>query len=561
MSDAGSVMDSTGVDPSRYTGSDRYIRVAEDFLDVELTAVQRRILRAMGEHQRVLVISGNGVGKSYTAAIANAAFLIRHPESTALATSGTYSVLSDVLWKPLKSMWRDTDLPGRCLQSPPRIEIGDSWYFKAVSPRYPESLEGRHAGALAATLEERDKPDITQEHFDSAESLLTGDRDRILAISNPPEDESNVVYDLMEDDRWHTIQFSSFDSHNVQVDAGEINDDRIEGLVDLETIREDWRNWNGEEWPGLETARTVHLTRDILDIRWYRRRAGVIPPEGSAAHRPFDVGEVESAWSRVPTATTNAPSAVGIDVARSGDRTVMIGVHGDQLQVHYAERGADHTTQESQLRRILDEWPDVTVAIDAVGEGSGLGDRLQQAYPDVHRFKAGGTADEETEFKDCWSEGLYTLGSWLADGGAIDDHHLREELLVAARTVTFDERHYLSRGRNGATVLQASSKGEVKDSLGRSPDYLDASVMACWAASGHATRTRRITRRGPPGKRGSSRSGGDDEDDETAESTAESKRVVRRRSPTGSSHNGRGRRASDRDVAAEKSGIGRMTDD
>lgn len=509
----------------RYAGPDRYVRTAEDFLDVDLTTVQRRILRAVGEHQRVHISSGNGVGKSWTAAVLNLAFIIRHPGSVNMATSGSYSVLSDVLWKPMRNLFGRTDLPGRCLENPPRILIDDDWYFKATSPRYPGNLEGRHAGTMLVTIEEVDKPDITQEHFDSAESMLTSEDDRILAISNPPEDESNVAYELADSDRWHTIEFSSFESRNVKVDAGETSDDRIPGLVDLATIRDDWENWNAEPWPGLETARTAHRTRDDLDTRWYRRRAGVMPPSGSAEHRPIEAADVSTAWDRQSAAdATDEPSAVGIDVARSGDRTVMIGVHGDELRVHYAERGANHTQQEPELRRHLDQWPEVTVAIDAVGEGSGLGDRLQQAYPDVHRFKAGATADDQTEYKDCWAEGLAELGTWLANGGTIDDHHLREELLAAARTVTYDERHFASRGSDGATVLQASAKRAVKDQIGRSPDYLDAALMACWADAGHATTTRHVVRRGPPGKR------------ETGTVTGSGRRV-RRRSGAGLTSN------------------------
>lgn len=540
------------IDAERYSGPDRYISIAEDFLNVELTAVQRRILRAVGEHQRVLIISGNGVGKSWIAAVLNLAFLIRHPGSTNMATSGTYSVLTDVLWKPMRSMFSETELPGRTLESPPRIELEDEWWFKCVSPRYPGNLEGRHAGALLISVEECDKPDITQEHIDSAESSITSEDDRLLAVANPPEDEANVVSDLMEDDRWHVVQFSSFDSRNVKVDAGETNADRIPGLVDLATIKDDWVNWTGEPWPGLETARTAHLNRDDLDTRWYRRRAGVMPPKGAAEHRPIDVVDVEAASARSvdspEVAISDAPSALGIDVARSGDRTVMIGVHGDELRVHYAERGSNHTQQETELRRHLDQWPEATVAVDAVGEGSGLGDRLQQAYGDVHRFKAGGTANQSTEFKDCWSEGLHALGSQLSDGGVIDDHRLREELLIAARTITFDERHYASRGRDGATVLEASSKSAVKDQLGRSPDYLDAALMAAWAGSGHATRTQRITRRGTPDELARERKAGtrdtsssaSSESAEAEKATANSpRREVRRRSPLGSSHSRR----------------------
>jgi hypothetical protein len=216
-------------------------------------------------------------------------------------------------------------------------------------------------------VEECDKVDITREHFDSLESSITSDDDRILAISNPPEDEHNVAAELAEDPRWHTIEFSSFDSHNVQVDSGELDAEPIPGLVDLSTIREDWAAWNQEPWPGLETARVAHLNRDDLDARWYRRRAGVIPPQGSAAHRPFSIGDVSSAWERgrkrgpylfwrgrgglervggvvglwgggllgcfggvafplEKWGGVESPDAVGIDVARGGDRTVMVGV-------------------------------------------------------------------------------------------------------------------------------------------------------------------------------------------------------------------------------------------
>ena len=477
-----------GVDLAALSGPERYIAVATRFLDVDLTAVQRRIFRAVAENKRVYVQSGNGVGKSFTAAVLNLAFLARHPGSICLATSGTYSVLSDVLWKPLRKLYSRSELPGRALESPPRVELGEEWYFKALSPRNPSNLEGRHAEAIFVTLEEVDKPDITREHFDSAESMLTGPHDRILAVGNPPDDDSNVAAELRDSDRWHTVRFSSFDSHNVRVDAGTLDANRIPGLVGLETVTDDWENWNGEEWPGLEAARTAHEERTDLDQRWYRRRAGVQPPAAAAAHRPFDVADVRAAVERAPPADApSTPDAVGIDVARSGDRTVLAAVHGPDIRIHYSKQGTNHATQESRLRTYLDGWTDgrggetLPVAVDAVGEGSALADQLDAAYPGVERFKSGSTAREATEYADCWTEALASLGRLLAADGVLNDRRLREELLAAARTVTFEERHLASRGDNGATVLSATSKDEIKASLGRSPDHLDAVGMAVWA--------------------------------------------------------------------------------
>lgn len=472
-------------DPTPYvTGSDRYVAFAED-LDIQLTAVQRRILRALADHRRVLVMSGNGVGKSYTVAIAKLAYLVTNPDSVVLGTSGSYSQYVDAVWRSMKAIKRETNLPGETYDAQqPRLEIDDEWFAKVVSPRDPGDLEGRHGPAVLVVIEEADKAYITPEHFDSAGSSVTDADDRMLAVCNPPKDETDVVAKKLESDRWHVIQFSSFESHNVLVDAGELDAPKIPGLVDLDTLKEDWEAWNGEAWPGFEEARHAHEVRDDLDKRWYRRRAGIIPPATAAVHRPIYLEDVQAAWNREAPSVSETPQGTGIDVARSGDRTVMAGVHNDALRIHYAEQGTDHNTQEMRLRRILDEFPDHPGAIDAVGEGSGLADRLCEAYPEFTRFKAGSKASEETEYKDCWAEGLAALGDWLADGGSIDDRRLREELAICARVVEFEEAYYASHGSDGAEVLKATPKEHIKDRLGRSPDYLDAAMQAILAADG-----------------------------------------------------------------------------
>jgi hypothetical protein len=328
----------------------------------------------------------------------------------------------------------------------------------------------------------------------------------MIAICNPPRDETNVVADKAESDRWHTIQFSTLDSHNVRVDADELDAAKVAGLTDLRTVVEDWEAWNDEPWPGLEAARqmsdpdTAAFRRD-LDERWYRRRAGVIPPAGAATYRPFDVEDVEDAWVADHPTLADTPAGSGIDVARSGDRTVHITAGSNTnrqpgpLDVQYTEQGANHVAQEADLREILGRYPDHPVSIDAVGEGSGLADNLQEAFPEVIRFRSGATPNAETEYKDCWTEGLAALGEWLRDGGSIRSRDLREELLAAARTVTFDERYLASRGSDGAEVLEATSKDAVKEHLGRSPDHLDAALMAAWAADDNTGATKPVRRR------------------------------------------------------------------
>ncbi len=99
-------------------------------------------------------------------------------------------------------------------------------------------------------------------------SLVTDERDRTIAIANLPDDEINVVYDLMNDSEWETIQLSSFESHNVQIELGEIDGETIDGLATLHKIKKDWRRYNALEWPGVEAARNSY-GQDLKSGRWF----------------------------------------------------------------------------------------------------------------------------------------------------------------------------------------------------------------------------------------------------------------------------------------------------
>lgn len=474
-------------------GNDRYITFAETVLDIQLAETQKRILRALAEHERVLVVSGNGVGKSYTVAIAKLAFLATNIDSIVLGTSGSYSQFVDAAWRPLKALHAAAQervgIPGETYEGgQPTLEIDSEWFAKVVSPRDPGDLEGRHAAKMLVVIEEADKRYITHEHFDSAGSSVTDSDDRMLAVANPPLDETDVVAEKMQSDRWHVIQFSSFESHNVRADAGELDAPKIPGLVDLDTLRADWEEWNAESWPGVEAARTAHERRGDLDQRWYRRRAGVIPAESASVYRPFYLDDARAALDEnTPPQNPGPLVGIGIDVARKGgDKTVYRRLYPNYTNGEEWSKER-HPDNEARIRDLLDAEPDSPpVAVDAVGEGSGLADRLQDAYPDVHRFKNGSKPDSDAgaaEYYDKWSEGLAALGDRLS-GLAVaqaGETQIREELFTAARVVEFEE----NRRRSG-DVVQASPKSDITERLGHSPDALDALVMAAWAADGNA---------------------------------------------------------------------------
>lgn len=487
-------------DLSQYQeGADRYVRFAENELGIHLAEQQRRLLRSLAEHKRTIIMSGNGPGKSFGVAIAKVAYLWCNHGSTILGTSGSYSQYIDAVWRSMKDLHKafarrlPIEVPKPNDSGQPSLDLGTDWFAKVVSPRDPGDLEGRHGEHVLVVIEEADKSYITDDHFDSARSSVTSGDDRMLAICNPPRDESNCVYDRLRDDNddWHTIQFSTLESHNVRVDAGEIDAPYIEGITDLETIRDDWDAYNREPWPGLEVARAVSDPdspdfRTDLDERWYRRRAGVIPPVGTAEHRPITPDAVEAAWDRThPRALSFNPARIGsgVDVARSGaDTTIAATADDDALAVRYETTDESHTEQRDALTERFGDDPDHPLAVDALGEGSGLADMLSERFPQTIRFGAGNEPPDDdgyVTYKDCWAQGLDLLGDWLAAGGSIDDRKLYEELTVAARLIAFEEKHYASRGTE--VLKTTASKADLKERLGRSPDRLDAAYMAIWA--------------------------------------------------------------------------------
>lgn len=463
----------------------RYIYFANDILGIRVSQTQREILRALAEHERLIIVSGNGVGKSFSVGVGILGYLYTNVDSFVVGTSGSYSQFVDGMWRamiadmfdPAQERW---GLPGKATWgNQPTLEITKNWYAKIVSPSKPKGLEGRHAETGMVVIEEADDKDITHEHLSSARSTVTSSEDRMVVVANPPTDESDVVADLLDNPNYHRIQFSSFESHNALVDIGELDEERIPGLVDLHTIKEDWVEYNAEPWPGWDAAKYAHEERSDLSVNWYRRRAGVIPKDDAVHHRPFRIREVDRALSRdrPPREEWGRPLAISVDVARKGgDETVVTTLYHDTM----TQKSWSHTDHEQNFNKVDAIYRDLPrspqyVVVDAVGEGSALADRLRTHFGAI-RFKSGTKARDPKEFYNCWTEALFHFGQRLDEmclKGCNRD--LKEEMQTAARVIEFEEYAMKS-----GDVLKATPKTVVKERHGNSPDYLDSAVMAAW---------------------------------------------------------------------------------
>lgn len=490
------------IGPDQFTGPSRYWDAAETWFDMRLTPEQREIHEAVAENKYTLVEGANSFGKTFAIVSLSLAFRARHYPSSVVVTSGTYGKLKRTFCADAEDIHRQSGLFGEWKWSPnPHIDVpGEpTWQFEVHSPKDPEELEGVHNEYTLVIVDEADKEEVDATVIDAMESLISDDRDRMVVIANPPRDETNVVYELRED--YHHLSYSSFDSHNVQIATGEREGEEVPGLATISKLKRDWEKYNGRDWPGLEQARRAHEQEGHnLDQRWLRRRAGVMPTDDATKHRPFYVDDVETALQEntVPQTPANA-IAVGVDVARKGgDETVVCTLYGGTATFR-----SWHHTDHQQNERLIQEHLDgletrVPIAIDATGEGSGVADAIKQSHG-AARFKNNEKAVDEDEWDNKWTEALHHLGQRLPQLGLDVDRTTREDLYTAARVVEFEVR-----GLRSGDVVRATSKEEIKEDLGRSPDHLDAVAMACWAADadgGSKDVTRRRSGRDTSGRR------------------------------------------------------------
>lgn len=516
------------------TSDDRYVRFIRDVLDYPVTETLERMAISLNTNEQTLAVGANGPGKSYAAALLGVTVLYTNAHVVVPITAGNGDTLKNSIWKPIKSIWRNSNLPGDYKDNDRSLHPGfdDEWFLECHSPRHPDDLEGDHNQNVVYIIEEADKPGVTSEHIDSARSTL-GDDDHILVIANPPTDETNVVAELMQNPEWHRLQFPTWESRNARVDRGLTTKDKIGGVAGISKMQSDWAEYHDASWPGIdsvievsspyltpegnpttreweaakETAQNERVGRDglynpnveakenpafreDLHLKWYKRRAGVMPTDGAEKWRPFTVADVEAAYNR-PSDGSEYPETYAIDVARSADNTIGSGKHTDEIRIHYARQGTNHVQQKEDLTDILFDLNSPKIAVDAVGEGSGLADELDDRFAHVVRFSNGMNPREESEYYDAWAEALAKFGEFLDSGGSFNDKHLYQEAKVAARVVEFEAKSLRSRDGD---VIKATSKSKIKDRLGHSPDYLDSALMANWvdmAESGKTVKRRK----------------------------------------------------------------------
>lgn len=467
---------------------------ATKVLGIHPWIVQRAILLAITEDDRVAVRACRGVGKTFIAAVIVLWFLYCHgPNTIVVTTAPTQRQVRELLWAEIRALHKRAEDRGYPLGGDPstvRLDLGPDWYAIGISSDDPDKYLGFHAHNILFVVDEASGVD--QAKLDAAEGYATSWNSKTLFIGNGTQT-SGGLYNAFTVERtlWSCIDVSMFQSPNFT----------RENVAQYPRVREYMERkglpYSTEQVPeDVRRALPWPKTVDTLLVKWGEDHPlfavfvlGEFPPEGT--NTVIGIQAVKAAMDRYdewePTEGVDTCDVV-CDVARFGDDETVIVVreHGDIDRLTIVEtfvgQATDHTAAAMLRHAAVLEESGLTVdrfVVDDAGVGGGVTDQLRKAKREgktaasVVGFNGGAKAKDrsKTGFKKARSEAWFHFAERMATVALEPDAQLFADLVAPTYELDAD----------GQRVVE--QKKVTKKRLKRSPDRADAVLMA-FAPSG-----------------------------------------------------------------------------
>ena len=428
--------------------ADDPVLMVQELFGVEPDAWQRDVLEAFPRTNRIAMQACKGPGKTALLSWCVWNFLLtrKHPKIACTSISGAN--LSDNLWTEL-AKWQNVSplLKQMFTWTKTRIFATDhpetwwasarAWSQSADPSKQEDTLAGLHADYLLFVLDEAGG--IPNSVMAAAEAgLSTGIETKIMLAGNPTHLEG-PLYDAATRDRskWHLTEIT-----------GDPDDPKRSPRVSIDWAREQIEKW-GKDNPWV-----------LVNV------FGKFPP--SSINTLLSIEDVRTAMGRHLKSTDYnfAPKVIGVDVARQGDdSTVMFPRQGRAAFVPVQLRNATSTHVSGRLSQAEDKWGADATFVDATGGwGWGVIDCHRQLGRDPIPVEFSGKASSERYFNKR-SEMWFAMAQWIKEGGALPDvPELVAELTVPTYTFKGDR-------------LLLEPKEQIKERLGRSPDFADALAL------------------------------------------------------------------------------------
>jgi len=187
----------------------------QDGLGESLWSKQVQILESVRDNKRTVVPACHAPGKSHLAARAVAWWISVHPPGTAIAvtTATTHRQVRNILWKNIRQLAAQNDLPGDVLTVQWKINNIVVGYGFSPAAHDETAVQGIHAPNLLVVVDEAGG--ISDTIGRALESLMTGGHTRLLVLGNPPTDLEDTWFErICSSPLYNVIPISAFDTPN-----------------------------------------------------------------------------------------------------------------------------------------------------------------------------------------------------------------------------------------------------------------------------------------------------------------------------------------------------------
>ena len=189
------------------------------------TEDQGILFNAVANNRRVLALSGNGVGKTYSAAIIS--LWLFHRGYTVLTTAPTLAQVTDILWAEMRSMKIRAmrGLGGSWQPKANKAEFGPLHFMQGFTVQtdmvagVSTAFQGRHKAKMAIVMDE--VIGMSAGVIEACDRICVGPQDIVVGIGNPTDTTAPIrrAADIRRDDGsllWKTIHISGENHPNVR---------------------------------------------------------------------------------------------------------------------------------------------------------------------------------------------------------------------------------------------------------------------------------------------------------------------------------------------------------
>lgn len=437
---------------------------AEQVLGLTLWSKQREILQSVSTHEKTVVKSCHGTGKTFISAAAVVWFLYTRSPAIVFTTAPTAPQVEKLLWKEINVAYGklppDLRALGRCLNTELKISAEHNAFGRATDD--PENLQGLHSPHLMVVVDEACS--VTDEMFNVIDTFAAGGEYRELYIGNPTSP-SGRFYRAFQNE--------------------ELGYNRISIPADVTP------NWTGEDVPDVVKSQIIQQARVAKwAIEWgedsstYTARVKAEFPQSDATAVLVPLTWIEQAQQREPEYSADAVLQMGLDVARYGDdRSSLAWRKGRVLQgiesraklgtLEVAAWAGDEA--DAFAKR---EGRQVVVLVDE-GGNPGVFDNLRVRSNPLVKYEAvsfGSSAIDPEKHSNRRNEMLWGLREYFKPGNNEPDMVMMATGDAAGRFVA--QASTIRHSTDAKLRPKVESKDDMKKRKLPSPDELDAVALA-----------------------------------------------------------------------------------